>query len=147
MKGELNEVFSDPTINKYVEEVDIKFRNSFSKYIIPMKYAIHTKQAKCYSNNTTDTNNNNNLIKAEECARKAYIPMLLSKTYITNLVTAKKEKLEECKYNILLKLAKSNSSIANKKLIKCVENYKKHLNELNSEIEYIYQGYSKNLEI
>lgn len=132
------EIIDDVTLDKLITNSDSVFRYSFEKHILNTKLLTHKCQFICYNDNTS-------LIKAEDCARNCYKPMLMIKKNITSLIENAKEKLEKCRVDKKIFIQASSMNY-NVEVNKCVKEYNKNLEEMKEEIEFIYEGYTKNFE-
>jgi hypothetical protein len=67
------------------------------------------------------------------------------KKNVTSLMENAKEKMEKCRVDkkIFLQASAMNYNI---ELRKCIRDYETNLNEMREEIEFIYEGYTKNFE-
>jgi|LauGreDrversion4_2_1035121.scaffolds.fasta_scaffold263781_1 hypothetical protein len=132
------ETIDDLTFDKLITNFDNKFRNSYEKQILNTKLLTHKCQFNCYNHNTS-------LLNAEDCARNCYKPMLMIKKNVTSLMENAKEKMEKCRVDkkIFLQASAMNYNI---ELRKCIRDYETNLNEMREEIEFIYEGYTKNFE-
>jgi len=71
--------------------------------------------------------------------------MLMIKKNVTSLMENAKEKLEKCRADKRITL-QSSSVVYNNELRRCIKDYNTNLEEMKEEIEFIYEGYSKNFE-
>jgi hypothetical protein len=130
---------TDFNLDYLINEVDKAYRGNFFDLIKQTKLLTHKCQYECYNTNINDLN------KLEDCARKCFKPLVYIKKNVSTLVENHKENFEKCKINARAKF--SESKYLNQELNRCVETYSKNLNNSKDEIEYIYKGYMKNLNI
>ena len=132
------EIFDDNSIDYATINIDSEFRIKIEKSIINTKLLTHQCQYNCY-------NQNNTLINAENCARNCFKPLIFIKKNVTKLIENAKEKFEKCKINNKIK-SQASAVLYNMEIRKCIYEYRGNLDEMKEEVEFIYDGYSKNFE-
>lgn len=132
------EILDDAGLDKLVDKHDSLFRISFEKNILNTKLLTHKCQYLCYNSNTS-------ILKAEECARNCYKPMMMIKKNVTRLYENAKEKFEKCKFDKKM-LSNTSATLYNMQVKNCLSEYSKNMEESKEEIEFIYEGYTKNFE-
>lgn len=128
----------DEDFDTLLSHSDAAFRNTIQSSIIKVKLLTHQCQSNCYQNNSK-------INEAENCARTCFQPLLQIKKNVTKLMDVQKEKLMKCKTDNFLRKEES-ANFYNLAIKKCFMAYSKNLEEIKEEIEFIYDGYTKNFE-